>query len=154
MRLIALSLLVSLAACGFQPVYAPANIAQSGSVTVEEIDGRAGYVLRQNLQKQLAVGLPQQTEPARLSISLDERLVRLPFKPDGAASQSSVQVSARYTLSSETSEVSGQVSAETNFAVPDQPFGDTSAQTQANERAMRILAKRIVDDLRLKLSVD
>ena len=50
--------------------------------------------------------------------------------------------------------VNGSVDVETSFNVPDAPYGDIAAQTGASDRAMRLLAKRIIDDLRIQLSAD
>ena len=51
-----------------------------------------------------------------------------------------------------TVSVTGSVNVETGFLVPDSPFGDIAAQTSASDRAMRMLAKRIADDIRLKFA--
>lgn len=152
-QLLALLVLALAAGCGFRPVYATgANASHDGPVTVEEIRGRSGYMLRRALQEELAVGLPGLTEPAVLTVDLDENLTRLTFKPDGAASRSSVRAAGRYMLAGETISVQGNTYTDVSFAVPDSPYGDISAQTGASDRAMRLLAKKIVDDLRLKLS--
>ncbi|MEZ5946048.1 MAG: LPS assembly lipoprotein LptE [Hyphomonas sp.] len=156
MKRLLIALTLGLAGCGFQPVYAPGGSAAytSGFITVEPIRGRSGYVLRQALQKELAIGLPNVTSSASLNIVLDENLTRLAFKPDGAAARSSIGARAKYVLASENGVISDTVSVQTDFAVPDAPYGDISAQTSASDRAMRQLASRIVDDLRLKLSTE
>jgi LPS-assembly lipoprotein len=147
-------LLLSLAACGFQPVYAPGSgaLAAGGPISVEPIRGRSGYILRRALQEELAIGLPGVTEPATLNVILKDNLTRLAFKPDGAASRSSISASGRYVLARDSGAVSGVVDAQTDFTVPSAPYGDIAAQTSAYDRTMRELAKRIVDDLRLQLS--
>ncbi len=155
MKRFILPFLIVLAGCGFQPVYAPgvgANYNPDAVISVEPIDGRSGYFLRQELQKQLAIGLPGQEIPATLNVRLKENLSRLAFRPDGAASRSNINSSATYTLAAENGSMTGRVKATTTFAVPAQPYGDISAQTNASERNMRLLAKRIVDDIRLKKS--
>jgi len=155
-QLIAALLLLSLAACGFQPVYAPGSsaLAAGGPITVEPIRGRSGYMLRRALQEELAIGLPGVTEPATLNVILKENLTRLAFQPDGAASRSSVIASGRYVLARESGAISGSVDAQTDFSVPASSYGDIAAQTSAYDRTMRELAKEIVDDLRLQLSVN
>jgi LPS-assembly lipoprotein len=147
-------LLLLLAACGFQPVYAPGSsaLAAGGPITVEPIRGRSGYMLRRALQEELAIGLPGVTEHATLNVVLKENLTRLAFKPDGAASRSSVIASGRYVLARESGAISGRVDAQTDFTVPASSYGDIAAQTSAYDRTMRELAKEIVDDLRLQLS--
>ena len=154
MKRLLIVLMLALPACGFQPVYAPGGTASfaAGNITVSEIPGRSGYMLRQALQKELAAGLPNLAGPATLNVKLDENLTRLAFKPDGAAARSSLIARSSYALSTDEGSFSGSTEAEINFAVPDAPYGDISAQTSASDRAMRVLASRIVDDLRLKLS--
>jgi len=154
MKYILLALVMCLSACGFQPVYAPSAGAagHSGYITVEPIRGRSGHILRKALQQELAIGLPNVTQSARLSVTLNEQLTRLAFKPDGAASRSSVIANARYALAKNSGAVNGRVNVEASFNVPDAPYADIAAQTGASDRAMRMLAKRIVDDLRIQLS--
>lgn len=144
----------SLSACGFQPVYAPADgkYADAGLIEVEEIRGRPGHMLRQALLQELALGVPGLTEQVTLRVNLDDQLSRLAFQPDGAASRSSVLAAGVYTMSGETVSVTGSVNVETGFLVPDSPFGDIAAQTSASDRAMRMLAKRIADDIRFKFA--
>ncbi len=150
--LIAVLLASALAACGFQPVYAPSRLAGSGgAIEVNEMPGRGGYMLRRALQRELATGLPGISSAAVLDIKLDESLSRLTFTPDGAASRATLTARGDYTLTYGEEVREGTVSAETSFAVPDAPFGDIAAQTSATDRAMSELARKIADDLRLKL---
>ncbi len=152
--LILASLAVPLAGCGFQPVYAPVDgkLADGGLVEVATIRGRAGHMLRQALMQELALGVPGLTEPVLITVNLDDQLARLAFQPDGAASRSSVLATGDYFMSGETVSLSGSVNVETGFLVPDSPYGDIAAQTSASDRAMRLLAKRIADDIRLQFA--
>lgn len=153
-RLLAALMLIGLSACGFQPVYAPVDgkAAQAGLIDIEPIKGRSGHMLRHALKQELALGVPGLTEEVTLTIDLDDRLTRLAFQPDGAASRSNVLATGKYAIQGETVDVRGSVDVETGFVVPDSPFGDIAAQTSASDRAMRMLAKRIADDIRLKFA--
>lgn len=153
-RLLAALLMTGLTACGFQPVYAPVDgkRAEAGLIDIEPIKGRSGHMLRQALKQELALGVPGLTEEVTLAINLDDQLSRLAFQPDGAASRSNVLATGTYTLQGETVSVRGKVNVETGFIVPDSPFGDIAAQTSASDRAMRTLAKRIADDIRLQFA--
>jgi len=159
MKLIIAALLVAasgacLSACGFQPVYAPVDgkYSAAGLIDVADIRGRPGHMLRQALLQELALGVPGLTEQVTLKVDLDDQLSRLAFQPDGAASRSSVLATGIYALTGETVSVTGSAEVETGFLVPDSPFGDIAAQTSASDRAMRMLAKRIADDIRLKFA--
>lgn len=143
-----------LSACGFQPVYAPVDgkYSAAGLIDIADIRGRPGHMLRQALLQELALGVPGLTEQVTLKVDLDDQLSRLAFQPDGAASRSSVLATGIYALTGETVSVTGSAEVETGFLVPDSPFGDIAAQTSASDRAMRMLAKRIADDIRLKFA--
>jgi len=154
-QLIAIFAFALVAACGFKPVYSTGLDGNyDGAISVEKIPGRSGYMLRRALQEELAAGLPGIAESATLKVTLEENLSRLTFKPDGAASRSSVVARGRYMLFTDQDNIAGSVQTDVNFAVPDSPYGDIASQTGAADRAMRTLAKRIVDDLRLKLTAD
>ena len=148
--LLALFMLAPLAACGFTPMYATGG--GNGDVYIEQIDGRGGHALRKALMEQLAPGLPGLEGSATLSIELNERLNRLTFKPDEAASRTDAVAEAKYVLVLDGNAISGKIDAETTFNVPDAPFADIAAQTDASDRVMSLLARRIVDDLRIKLA--
>ena len=154
-QLLAIAALAVFAACGFQPVYSTgAGATSSGNITVEKIDGRAGYEMRRALIEELSIGLPNVTEPATLNVSLKEDLTRLAFETDGAATRSSIIARGDYTFYYGDKHLSGYQDTEVSFAVPQNPYGDIANQTGATNRAARLLAKKIVDDLRLKLAAD
>ncbi len=151
MKQIAITLFaLALAACGFQPVYAPQSL-DSGSVIVEPIEGREGYELRKNLLQRLAPGLPGVESGGVLTIELKTDLARLAFQPDQAASRTDVRATADYVLTTGETAISGKIRAESSYNVPDAPFADISAQIDATDRVMTLLSRRIVDDMRIKL---
>ena len=145
-----LGLLPGLAACGFTPVYSQAGIAES-QVEIATIPGRTGHALRRELSRELAAGLPGLTSGAQMQVQLDETVGRLAFRPDGAASRSSITLTAAYTLRGENQTVEGQARAQSVYNVPDGPYGDVSAQIRATDEAARALARDIVQDLRLRV---
>lgn len=151
MRQFAIALLaLTLASCGFTPLYAGGGNA--GNIKIDQIDGRAGQALRKALLQELAPGLLGLETTANLSIDLDENIGRLALQPDEAATRTDIIVSARYVLAHDGGAISGNSAAETSFLVPDAPFSDIAAQIDATDRAMLLLARRIVDDLRIKMA--
>lgn len=146
----ALMLASPLAGCGFTPLYA--DTVNSGQIQIEKIEGRSGHALRKELIQYLAVGLPGLEGPATLTIALDENLNRLTFKPDEAASRTDVVAVADYVLVIDDGAITGKVRVETTFNVPDEPFADIAAQSDASSRAMQLMARRLVDDMRIKLA--
>jgi len=150
--LIPLFVFLLVGACGFQPVYAPSgSSADRGNVAIDDIPGRSGHALRKALMQQLAVGLPG-LESSRLTVTLDESLRRLALRPDLAASRTDIFVTGRYVLATSDNAISGKISAETSFNVPDAPYADIAAQTDASQRAIDLLAQRIVSDIQIQLS--
>jgi LPS-assembly lipoprotein len=151
MRQLAIAFLaLTLTACGFTPLYAAGGNA--GNINIETIEGRAGHALRKALVQELAPGLPGLEGPASLNIVLNESIGRLALQPDEAATRTDIIVSADYVLAFEGNALAGSSAAETSFLVPDAPFSDITAQIDATDRAMLVLARRIADDLRIKMA--
>ncbi len=147
----ALILVGQLAACGFTPLYAN-GAGGAGQINIEEIEGRAGQALRKALVQQLAAGLPGVDAPADLTVVLDERLSYLALQPDQAATRTDLISEADYVLALDGNAISGSVRAEATFNVPDSPFANISAQIDASDRAASLVARRIIDDIRIKLA--
>lgn len=142
---------LTLSACGFSPVYSgPAN---SASIHIDDIAGRSGHELRKALIRELSAGLPG-VDSASLNVVLDENLRRISLRPDAAASRTDIVASGKYVLVLDSGTISGDAHTETSYNVPDAPYGDIAAQTDASKRAMRKLAYEIVNDIRLKLAAE
>ncbi|NBC19463.1 MAG: hypothetical protein GVY06_00200 [Alphaproteobacteria bacterium] len=146
------ALLLALGACGFQPVYGTNLGAGDGNVRIEQIQGRTGHALRKALLRETAAGIPGAGGPTVIRVELDETIKRLGFRPDGAASRSSVNLRAKYVAEFPDNAVSGRAETEVFFNVPREVFGDVAAQNNAAERAATDLARRINDDIRLRLA--
>ena len=140
-----------LAACGFEPVHRPALSDEPSNVTISEIDGRAGHALRKALLQQTALGFTD-VDQADISVNLSESLSRIGFATNGVATRSSITLRGRYVADLGDDAVSGSEEAIVYYSVPNAPYGDISAQNDAAERAADVLARRIVDDITLKLS--
>lgn len=140
---------LAVSACGFTPVYSGA--ANPSSIAVDDIPGRSGHELRKALIQELSPGLPG-VDSARLNVDLDENLSRLTLRPDFSAARTDIIAEGKYVLVLDGDTISGDAKSETSYNVPDAPYGDISAQTDAYKRAMRKLAREIVDDIRLQLS--
>lgn len=143
-----------LAGCGFRPLYADGSFNEVGEglITVDEINDRSGYLLRRELLKELAIGLPGLNERANLKVALEEDLERITLLTDGSVSRSFLEGHAEFTLTTESGEAfNGDAQVQIPISATQSPFGDVAAQTESSARAMRELAGEIVDDLRLQL---
>ncbi|MBL8549904.1 MAG: hypothetical protein JNJ73_07945 [Hyphomonadaceae bacterium] len=143
-----------LSACGFQPLYAPqiGGGPAIGPVSISTIPGKAGHVLRQELDRMLSV--EHEGEPQTLEISLREDVSRLGFRTDESASRADLYLTARYVLTPNggIQPVRGTVTSVATFEIPASAFGEIAAQDDARERAAEILAQRIRADLAIRLS--
>lgn len=150
--LLALLLPFALGACGFQPVYSPALSSSASPLQIDEIPGRAGHELREALILETRNGLPgTQGETGYMVVDLEERVLSTGFRSDGSAFRATLRLNARYVVDFGDKSVSGRESAETNYDVPDAPFADVSSQNDATQRTAQELARRITDDLIIKL---
>lgn len=148
----------ALSACGFQPLYAPppANGAPGdvviGAVDIPMIEGKAGHVLRAELDRLLSVERGAGT-PQRLEIALWERVDRLGIRVDESATRADLHLTARYTLTPTTGPaVRGTVRTVATYQIPTAAFAEIAAQDDARERAAETLARMIRADLALRLA--
>lgn len=152
--LLTASLLLLVAACGFQPMYAPAGGGQAiGPVEVSLIEGKAGHVLRTELSRILAVeagGAP----PMQLDITLQERVVPLSIRVDESTTRAELRLVANYVLSPPDGGrvMRGSVRSVATYDVPTAAFGEIAAQDDARERAAETMAQRFRAELALRLA--
>jgi LPS-assembly lipoprotein len=148
--------LLALGACGFTPMYAPAADGSSaiGPVHVATIPGKAGHVLKTELDRILAVGANEGT-PMQLEITLYEEVIRLGIRLDESASRAELRLTARYVLTPATPRarpIRGAIYTAVNYEIPTAAFGEISAQDDARERAAETLAQRMRAELALRLA--
>ncbi len=153
MRVLIASLTLLVAACGFQPMYAqPGGGPAIGPIQVSMIEGKAGHVLRTELDRILAVennGAP----PARLDITLQEQVIQLGLRVDESATRAEIRLVAAYVLTPSTgAAIRGNVTSVVNYDIPTAAFGEISAQDDARERAAETMAQRFRAELALRMA--
>lgn len=153
--LIALAL-APLAACGLTPVYGGgqgANYANSGPIQINEIraratsgaaPGRTGHFLRQELVRTIGQGVPGFSSGV-LDVSLRQKIERLAFAPDEAASRSDYVGDATWTLRNAAGDIigTGSVQERASFNYANAAYADLAAQSGAQERLATLLARSI-----------
>ncbi len=152
--LIASLSLLLLAACGFQPMYAPAGGgAAIGPVNVEQIDGKAGHVLKSELDRIFAVENNGGT-PALLEITLQEQITPLGIRRDESATRAELRLIANYVLTPANNGqvIRGSVFTVVNYDIPTAAFGEIAAQDDARERAAETMAERFRAELALRMA--
>ncbi len=155
MRALIIATALLLAACGFQPMYAPAGGGQAiGPVQVTQIDGKAGHVLKRELDRILAVedgGAP----PMILEITLAEQVTALGIRVDESATRAELRLVANYVLTPPPSQgqaMRGSVFTVVNYDIPTAAFGEIAAQDDARERAAETMAQRFRAELALRVA--
>ena len=152
---LALALAATVGACGFRPMYMQsANGGPAiGPVIVDRIDGKAGYVLKSELEKMFDI--ERGTGPVRrLQITLSESVAGLGFRVDESASRSDLYLDARYTLFDIDGKavVTSNIRTVASYDVPTSAYGEIAAQDDARERASETMAERIRADLIVRLA--
>jgi LPS-assembly lipoprotein len=154
MRVLIASLTLLVAACGFQPMYAPPGGGPAiGPVQIGEIEGKAGHVLRTELTRMLAAentGAP----PATLEVTLAEQVIQLGIRRDESATRAEIRLTANYVLTppGASQGVRGVLTSVANYDVPTAAFGEIAAQDDARERAAETMAQRLRSELALRMA--
>ena len=153
-----LLVLLTLGACGFQPVYgtrSPGNANSSvtadlSAIKISPIANRAGQLLRNSLQDKLTPrGVPAQAR-YRLDVSLTENRSDLVILKDSTSTFSKVRFVANFTLVDLTTGQpvnQGQAESTTTFNRVDSDFAILAAEKDARRRA----ADEIGEDIRRQL---
>jgi len=148
-----LGLGLSLAACGFRPMYGkssadPAVMNELASIQVAVIKDRNGQLLH----NALLTGLNPKGEPQHpaylLTVTLQTDDSALATLPDDTASRNLVTYTAIYTLSQKGKVLAqGTLIKEVSYDYLKQHFADITAQESVNKRAADQVAAEIRNDL-------
>jgi|GEM_PF-227703 len=143
----------TLSSCGFQPVYGNTD-ALSGPIAINQIDGRIGHRLRQELARTLRSGLPGVSEGAFLTVTASESIQRLNLQANDSVSRTTIVAAANYTLRDADGQtlLFGNVKTQTDYDVAVSEYGDIALQTDARERVALLLARRLQEQLTLDAS--
>jgi LPS-assembly lipoprotein len=156
MRALIVGLALLLGACGFQPMYATsANGGPAiGPVQVAQIDGKAGHVLKTELDRILAVEAQTGGEPMLLEITLQELVTPLGIRRDESATRAELRLIANYVLTPPNNGrvMRGSVFTVVNYDIPTAAFGEITSQDDARERAAETMAQRFRAELALRMA--
>ncbi|MGD9981266.1 MAG: LPS assembly lipoprotein LptE [Hyphomonadaceae bacterium] len=142
------------AGCGFSPMYGQLEAGQTpiGPVAVNQIDGRAGHVLRAELTRVLAVERGA-GPPLTLDITLGETISGAGYRLDESASRANLTLIANYVLHFPNGAVArGSVSSVAQYSIPASAFGEVALQDDARERAAEVLAQRMRAELAIRVA--
>jgi LPS-assembly lipoprotein len=137
-----------LVGCGFSPVYGTSG-SSVGPVSIVQIDGRAGYFLRQELDRYAALEKAT-SAPRTLTVKLTQTFDSAALGVDGLSARTNLTLKADYSITSANGgpPQAGTVTTSVGYESLDQAYGDVALQADAEERAAKQIADRIWADLR------
>ncbi len=154
----ALLCILSVAGCGFRPVYAPADsgatvaVDQLAAVRIEPLRDRAGQQLHNFLRDELnPKGQPIDPD-YKLQIELSQRTEKLAFRQDETATRANIILKTAFVLrAAEDDRVlySGRVSSIHSYNILDEQYPTDISAADALRRGLRELSQ----DIKLRLAV-
>jgi LPS-assembly lipoprotein len=157
-RLAPAALLLALAGCGLQPMYAGGGngqVAQGlAAVEVAPIEGRSGWLVRNALRDRLAQTGQAAAPRYRLDVLLDDDLEGLGLLTDETIGRERRTLRARYQLvdlTSGTILVDATAGSDAGIDVVSSEYATIAAEQTALENLAREVAERIVTRLMLAL---
>ncbi len=157
----ALLMLPALSGCGLRPLYGGGStgaVARNiGSVTVDSIEGKAGWLVRNALQDRLAP-IGGGTGPAyRLHVELDDQITGFGIRLDDAVTRERRTLRARYQLFDAATGVvvlDATAGSDLGIDVAASEYATIAAEDTALERLAGIVADQIVTRMAQKVAVD
>lgn len=140
---------LTLAGCGFTPMYSNFDTAEMGSIQIAEIEGYTGHAMRRELLMQLRPGLPG-VESGVLVVETKEAVQNFDFTVTGTTSRTRVTLTAEYTLTTPDLVYKGSVQGRANIAPPRAPYADVASRRDASAKAALEAASKLADQLRLE----
>lgn len=157
-RIAPLALLLGLAGCGLQPMYAGGGrgeVAQGlRAIEVAPIEGRSGWLVRNALRDRLAQSGQTASPRYRLDVVLDDDLQGLGLLTDETVGRERRTLRARYQLvdlSSGTILVDATAGSDAGIDVVSSEYATIAAEQTALENLATEVAERIVTRLMLTL---
>jgi LPS-assembly lipoprotein len=144
------ALCVSLAGCGFTPLYGGGKLApQLSSIYVEEIPERNGYELRTRLIEVLNTDGLMAGKRYRLKVSLNESSQGIALQNDATITRYNNRMEAKYVLTdaSGTVVIQGAQSELSSYNVVQSPYATLAAEQDSGKRAAQDMAEHIRLDL-------
>ena len=145
-----LLVLLTSACAGFTPLYGQSSAAHPSlaRLSLAPVDGRAGFLFTQAMQDRGGISMGQSGAYV-LQTTLEETRALVGVRIDQVATRARLTVRATYTVIGRDGAVAYQGTAESTAAFddPDQPYAALAAEQDAEERATRVLAEKVLNDL-------
>ncbi|WP_088181701.1 LPS assembly lipoprotein LptE [Sphingobium sp. Z007] len=148
--------LASLSACGLRPVYGGGGqgaVAQAlGNVTVEPIEGKGGWLVRNALNDRLSAMTGGSGPRYKLVVKLDDDISGFGLRSDAAITRERRTLRARYQLVDEATGaqlLDDTAGSDAGIDVTSSEYATIAAEDTALERLSQTVADQIVTRLAL-----
>jgi LPS-assembly lipoprotein len=148
--------LLPLTACGLRPVYGGGGhgaVAQAlGNVTVDPIEGKAGWLMRNALNDRLAAMRGGSGPRYKLVVKLDDQISGFGLRADAAVTRERRTLRARYQLVDEATGaqiLDDTAGSDAGIDVTSSEYATIAAEDTALERLSQTVADQIVTRLAL-----
>lgn len=137
-RVVIVATALALSGCGFQPLYGNApTLAGLRHVEVEAAKGRTGFLIKEQLDDQLA---RDRSEPALYRLDTAVQESRYPYggRVNNVANRYEINVAVRYRLleiATRRQLTQGAVNVAVTYDSADPPYAGVAAQQSGEERA-------------------
>ncbi len=148
-----------LSACGLQPMYAGGGSGEVArglaNIEISPIEGRAGWLVRNALHDNLAIGAQDGATPRyRLDVRLDDNLEGFALLSDDTIGRERRTLRARYQLvdiASDTIVLDATAGSDAGIDVMSSDYATIAAEQTALENLAVDVANRIVTNVALEL---
>jgi len=159
MRLLALTLLLTLSACGFTPLYGTHNGAavedRLATVALDNIPNRDGQKLRLRLMDRFYGAQAPQTPLYKLGMSYSSSRENLSIQRNDVATRARLTMVARYSLTdlaTNTVVLQGSERAFMSYNILTGPYATIAAEEDATDRGLTQLADLVTNRVALYLA--
>ena len=149
-------MLTALSGCGLQPLYSGGStgaVATTlGSVSVDPIEGKSGWLMRNALSDRLRAG--DGTARYRLTVALDDQIEGFGIRADDTITRERRTLRARYQLvdtTTGTTVIDATAGSDAGIDVVSSEYATIAAEQTALENLSKEVADRIVTNLALQL---
>jgi LPS-assembly lipoprotein len=149
-RAFALALMLSLSACGLRPLYSNGSQGAAGqmlgAVDVMAIEGKAGWLVRDSLNKRLGAVKAGETR-YRLEVELDDQITGFGVRRDDSITRERRALRARYKLFDAASNnvvIDATAGSDAGIDVVSSEYATVAAENSALERLSEIVADQII----------
>ena len=157
-RILVLFCVLSVAGCGFRPVYAPAESGEAiaadqlAAVRIEPLRDRAGQQLHNFLRDELnPEGQPIDPD-YKLRVELSQHVEELAFRQDETATRANIVIKTAFVLRAADDDrvlYSGRASSIHSYNILDEQYPTDVSAADALRRGLRELSQ----DIKLRLAV-